>query len=282
MKPYKEEIISENRVIRTFKSNTEEGELTWHRDREDRIIFPINENNWLFQEDDCTPIPMNVNEPIFIESGKYHRIIKGSEDLQLEIYKTNLDEEEGLKDTISEIFNLILEKKKRKKKRRKKKKKKKSKGDRCTRIAKSKYDVWPSAYASGAVVRCRKGDIWKDLKEEDFLEVEIEDDIDYLNEEDVLEIDFNDLEEAVEEAKKTNFSKEKKYGLHGWFKRRGGKGSKGWVDCNTCRKDSKTGRKKCKSCGREEGEKRKKYPSCRPTPSDCKSKGKGKTWGKKK
>ena len=36
--------------------------------------------------------------------------------------------------------------------------------DRCTRIAKRKYDSWPSAYASGAVVRCRKGDIWKDLK----------------------------------------------------------------------------------------------------------------------
>ena len=41
------------------------------------------------------------------------------------------------------------------------------KDDRCTRIAKSKYDVWPSAYASGAVVRCRKGEIWKDLKEEE-------------------------------------------------------------------------------------------------------------------
>ena len=39
--------------------------------------------------------------------------------------------------------------------------------DRCTRIAKRKYDVWPSAYASGAVVRCRKGKIWKGLKEED-------------------------------------------------------------------------------------------------------------------
>ena len=36
--------------------------------------------------------------------------------------------------------------------------------DRCTRIAKRKYDVWPSAYASGAVVRCRKGEIWKDEK----------------------------------------------------------------------------------------------------------------------
>ena len=28
------------------------------------------------------------------------------------------------------------------------------KDDRCTRIAKRKYDAWPSAYASGAVVRC--------------------------------------------------------------------------------------------------------------------------------
>ena len=37
--------------------------------------------------------------------------------------------------------------------------------DRCTRIAKRKYDVWPSAYASGAVVKCRQGKIWKGLKE---------------------------------------------------------------------------------------------------------------------
>ena len=36
--------------------------------------------------------------------------------------------------------------------------------DRCTRIAKQKYDTWPSAYASGAVVRCRRGEIWKDEK----------------------------------------------------------------------------------------------------------------------
>ena len=38
-------------------------------------------------------------------------------------------------------------------------------GDRCTRIAKRKYDVWPSAYASGAVVRCRQGKIWKGISE---------------------------------------------------------------------------------------------------------------------
>ena len=39
--------------------------------------------------------------------------------------------------------------------------KKKKKDDRCTRRAKREYDTWPSAYASGAVVRCRRGEIWK-------------------------------------------------------------------------------------------------------------------------
>ena len=66
------------------------------------------------------------------------------------------------------------------------------------------------------------------------------------------------------------FDKEKSSGLHGWFQRRGGKGkSKGWVDCNTCRTDKKTGRKTCQTCGRQDGESRSKYPACRPTPSAC-------------
>jgi len=79
--------------------------------------------------------------------------------------------------------------------------------DRCTRIAKSKYDVWPSAYASGAVVRCRDGKIWKDLKEEE-------------------------LEEGDGES------------LRKWFGRKGEKGSKGgWVDCNA--PDGDGGYKSC-------------------------------------
>ena len=41
--------------------------------------------------------------------------------------------------------------------------------DRCKRIADRRYDK-PSAYKSGAIVRCRKGNIWKDLKEDDELE----------------------------------------------------------------------------------------------------------------
>ena len=40
---------------------------------------------------------------------------------------------------------------------------KKKKRDRCLRIADRKFDK-PSAYKSGAVVRCRQGEIWKGVK----------------------------------------------------------------------------------------------------------------------
>jgi hypothetical protein len=44
----------------------------------------------------------------------------------------------------------------------------KVKRDRCLRIADRKFDK-PSAYKSGAVVRCRQGKIWKGLKEDEIL-----------------------------------------------------------------------------------------------------------------
>ncbi len=40
----------------------------------------------------------------------------------------------------------------------------KKKRDRCLRIADRKYDK-PSAYKSGAVVKCRQGKIWKGISE---------------------------------------------------------------------------------------------------------------------
>ena len=101
--------------------------------------------------------------------------------------------------------------------------------------------------------------------------------------EEYIEIDNDFLLEGT-------FDKEKSSGLHGWFQRQGGKGkSKGWVDCNTCRTDAKTGKKTCKTCGRQDGEKRGKYPACRPTPSACNKAGTSKkksstrvSWKKKK
>ena len=50
----------------------------------------------------------------------------------------------------------------------------KVKRDRCLRIADRKFDK-PSAYKSGAVVRCRQGDIWKGIKEDAHTVTEIYD-----------------------------------------------------------------------------------------------------------
>ena len=242
----------------------------------------------------------------------------------------------------------------------------KTKRDRCLRIADRKFDK-PSAYKSGAVVRCRQGKIWKDIKEGEYddqgdsgqftLVKENPFNIKKLVDKKIIFITKpGDGKGGIEEpnwegdasvitlynmAKAEPWMKQaikspmpqaisyiqnnqdkliyngkynqilwgiKKMGLkpedfylnkpkdlkefilnniqedeslHKWFKRQGPSGKEGgWVDCNTCRKvDGKT---KCKSCGRKEGEKRSKYPSCRPTPSQCKKPGKGKTWGKTK
>ena len=134
------------------------------------------------------------------------------------------------------------------------------KADRCLRIARQKYNK-PSAYRSGAIVRCRKGDIWKDLKEADDPQA---------GKAAPYGSGYAKVRQAIQELLQEDET------LHKWFSRKGAKGkSKGWVDCNA--PDGKGG---YKACGRKEGEKR-SYPACRPTPSQCKDKGKGKSWGKK-
>lgn len=243
----------------------------------------------------------------------------------------------------------------------KKKKKKKSKGkkDACYHKVRARYDVWPSAYASGALVKCRKvgaknwgnkskkneglelddhllqiiaeehAAVLREFKEripgglasgmegsmesihqqladrhgvsleqieaeiDRGIEVELEHTtdeeiaheiaMDHVYEDPAYYSKLGTIEEAKKKRKKAK-KKRKKAGsesskessLRDWFKRKGAPGKKGgWVDCNTCRKG------KCKPCGRSGKEKRSKYPSCRPTPSACKERGRGKSWGKK-
>jgi hypothetical protein len=177
-------------------------------------------------------------------------------------------------------------------KRKKKKKKKSGKKDACYRKVKSRYKVWPSAYASGALVKCRKvgAKNWGNSKKE-HLQTIVEDELTQVLQEmqknSLEDIIYYTLFEVLDEKKKKKGKKKRKLtakpssetSLRDWFGRKGAKGKKGgWVDCNTCRKDKKTGRKKCSACGRSSGEKRSKYPSCRPTPGAC---GKRGNWGKK-
>jgi hypothetical protein len=184
-------------------------------------------------------------------------------------------------DILNEAEDLLDEKKGKKTKASKKKKRKKKKAakkDACYHKVKSRYKVWPSAYASGALVKCRKvgAKNWGNSTNE---ELELDEEL----LEEILEEEFDEtLEEKKKRKKKGRKLSSKpssETNLRDWFKRKGAKGKKGgWVDCNA--PDGKGG---YKTCGRSSDEKRKRYPACRPTPSACKKmkRSKGKSWGKK-
>lgn len=63
-----------------------------------------------------------------------------------------IDVKEGVEIFLEAQEEMLDEKRKRKRKKKKKKKKK----DACYHKVKARYKVWPSAYASGALVKCRK------------------------------------------------------------------------------------------------------------------------------
>lgn len=85
MKPYTEQKISESVVIRTFSDNIPESELQWHWDEEDRIVEPLNENDWFFQFDN--ELPVKIYKQIVIPAGVIHRVIKGKTNLIVKITK---------------------------------------------------------------------------------------------------------------------------------------------------------------------------------------------------
>lgn len=189
-----------------------------------------------------------------------------------EIHINKEDLKEGI-EIFLEAQDDVLEEKRRSKRgkgRKKKKKKKKGKKDACYHKVRARYDVWPSAYASGALVKCRKAGAknWgnKSKKNESI---------------DLESLIREEIENYLKERKKKRKLTAKpssETSLRDWFGRKGEKGKKGgWVDCNTCktvRTKSGKKRKSCKACGRSGSEKRSKYPSCRPTPGACGKRGK--------
>ena len=84
MKPYKQSIQG-NKILREFAHDTDSHELVWHRDKKDRIVRVIEGKDWKFQFDN--QLPININGEIFVPSGVWHRLIKGTSPLQLKITK---------------------------------------------------------------------------------------------------------------------------------------------------------------------------------------------------
>jgi hypothetical protein len=81
-KPYNEQ-SSGGLIIREFNQSLIQGDLIWHRDKEDRLISPMNKTDWMIQIDN--ELPKSIEENTFIPKEVWHRLIKGSGDLIVKI-----------------------------------------------------------------------------------------------------------------------------------------------------------------------------------------------------
>ena len=84
-RPYTES-VTKDYVIREFSSNTPAFEFVWHRDKEDRVVQALHDTDWKFQFDNEVPQVLSENK-LFIPKETYHRLIKGTGDLKVKIYK---------------------------------------------------------------------------------------------------------------------------------------------------------------------------------------------------
>ena len=211
----------------------------------------------------------------------------------------------------------LEEKKKRKKK---KKAKAKVKRDACYHKVKRRYKVWPSAYASGALVKCRKvgAKNWgnKSKKKNESLSEEKEltaDAVKAVFKKEGGALGMKALKKVFTKAKDEEIQKildsMEDVGEHDHGDYVRGDGDEIKITKEQLNKiieeeldavldEKKKKRKKRKKAGTEsskesslrdwfgrKGAKGKKkgwkYPACRPTPGACKERGKGKSWGKK-
>ena len=85
--PYKEE-VNDGYLTRTFSEDIDSDELVWHRDRQDRIVEVVSDSNWYIQYDNKLPNKMNKGDKFTIPKNTYHRIIKKSGELKVNIYFT--------------------------------------------------------------------------------------------------------------------------------------------------------------------------------------------------
>lgn len=84
MGPYTQKIIN-NTIVREFYPDVDEFELKWHQDLKDRVVTVIESGGWMFQRDDAIPVKLNSGDIIQINKGAWHRVIKGTGKLIVEI-----------------------------------------------------------------------------------------------------------------------------------------------------------------------------------------------------
>ena len=91
--PYTNLEVTEHYVLRKFDKDVDVQELYWHRDDEDRTVEVVEcGEGWQFQHDNKLPLYLSEGDTIFIQRHDWHRVLKGSGDLIIKIYKHGKEE----------------------------------------------------------------------------------------------------------------------------------------------------------------------------------------------
>ena len=84
-KPYKDLEVTDKYILREFSQNIDPIELMWHRDLKSRKVTILEGKGWSYQQEDQLPQTLHPGDHIFIPALEYHRIIKGTTDLKIQI-----------------------------------------------------------------------------------------------------------------------------------------------------------------------------------------------------
>jgi hypothetical protein len=84
-----EQIEKEGKLVRTFSPDVESEELKWHQDLKDRKVTIIESDGWMFQFENELPNKLENAKQIFIPKLVWHRVLKGSGRLVVEIEEFN-------------------------------------------------------------------------------------------------------------------------------------------------------------------------------------------------
>jgi len=83
--PYSDSDKESDTFVRKFADDLDDRELVWHRDRKDRFVKVMSGIGWKLQMDNQLPNELLPHHVYFIKKETYHRLIKGSGTLILEI-----------------------------------------------------------------------------------------------------------------------------------------------------------------------------------------------------
>jgi quercetin dioxygenase-like cupin family protein len=90
VKPYTQ-VIEDKYIIREFSSDVDETELVWHRDKKTREVTVLQGEGWKLQMDNRLPLELEKGKLYSIPKMEYHRIIKGKDNLLLQIWENDYD-----------------------------------------------------------------------------------------------------------------------------------------------------------------------------------------------